>query len=429
MVHAAMSKKDIKKISVGRPSAAAAAAAGESDSKVHWGHENVLNLVAKVKDHWDDFSLGVRKKKFIWTDIAYELSREGFHVTGIDCDRKWRNLKIRYLAVLEKHETGEKSGHRIDYFDSIHSFLKDDEDTIAYLLRRKQQPFPKQEKSSAYEDEEFSETSAEGGMEWTEKSVQLLLDLLLEFRDAFTNKEGGHADDTVWEAISEQMKLEGHKPGPEQCRRKWSYLVSNFHQQKAEAEAKGSVPLWPYYTRVRNLITQIGIPEPITDVDTYTPIKRRSRGTRVSPRKRMKFIKQEIQDPEYVLPTQEEDEEEDIFLASTSNEPTFKSPRTKVKASSYLLPSEIQEVCDRLDRVEENMAVCRRLEHLEARLDDVSQQQQAQSETNLLLTQVLSELSRLSHAITNRYNTQTSTDPTDLSTGITIVVPHSQQLP
>lgn len=65
-----------------------------------------------------------------------------------------------------------------------------------------------------------------------------------------------------FQAVSEQMQLEGHKPGPEDCQRKWGNLASKFHQQKAEAEAKGSVPLWPYYTRVRNLVTQIGIPEP-----------------------------------------------------------------------------------------------------------------------------------------------------------------------
>lgn len=36
-------------------------------------------------------------------------------------------------------------------------------------------------------------------MEWTEKSVQLLLDLLLEFRDGFSSKDGDQADATVWE--------------------------------------------------------------------------------------------------------------------------------------------------------------------------------------------------------------------------------------
>lgn len=36
-------------------------------------------------------------------------------------------------------------------------------------------------------------------MEWTEKSVQLLLDLLLEFRDGFSCKDGDEADATVWE--------------------------------------------------------------------------------------------------------------------------------------------------------------------------------------------------------------------------------------
>lgn len=54
----------------------------------------MLKLVARVKDHWNEFSWGVRKKKYIWADIAEELVTDDFHVTGVDCDRKWRNLKV-----------------------------------------------------------------------------------------------------------------------------------------------------------------------------------------------------------------------------------------------------------------------------------------------------------------------------------------------
>lgn len=142
----------------------------------------------------------------------------------------------------------------------------------------------------------------------------------------------------------------------------------------------------------------------------------------------MRLIKREIEDPLENDPMNVDDDE-DMFLASTSNESPGSMSRTRLKTRCSLLPSELQEVCDRLDRVEENMAICRRLDQMEARLDDVAQHQQAQNETNILLSQVLSELSRLSHVLTNRYQTQSTTDSTDLSTGITIVVPHSQHMP
>lgn len=44
--------------------------------------------------------------------------------------------QIRYLAVLEKRLNGEKTAHRIDYFEGIHSFLKDDPGVLTYLEER-----------------------------------------------------------------------------------------------------------------------------------------------------------------------------------------------------------------------------------------------------------------------------------------------------
>lgn len=94
-----------------------------------------------------------------------------------------------------------------------------------------------------------------------------------------------------------------------------------------------------------------------------------------------------------------------------------------------ILPSEVKEICQRLERIEENMTICHRLDRLEAKLDDVGQQRETQLQTNALLNQILSELSRLSHTLSTRYHHQESgQDPTDLGSGITIVVPHSQHL-
>lgn len=88
-------------------------------------------------------------------------------------------------------------------------------------------------------------------------------------------------------------------------------------------------------------------------------------------------------------------------------------------------PGDIREVCQRLENIEENMAICRRLDHLEAKLDTTTEQRRAQQQTNALLGQVLTELSALRRTLSTHHAHK---DPTDLSSGITIVVPQSQQL-
>lgn len=105
------------------------------------------------------------------------------------------------------------------------------------------------------------------------------------------------------------------------------------------------------------------------------------------------------------------------------------SARSPNLLDGAVTPGELQEVCLRLERLEENLAISRRLERLEARLDDAAQQREAQHQTNALLSQVLSEISRLSRTLTNRFSSQaTVQESTDLGSGITIVVPHSQHL-
>lgn len=57
------------------------------------------------------------------------------------------------------------------------------------------------------------------------------------------------------------MKLEGYQPGPEHCKQKWASLALDFQHHKAEAEATGTVPLWPYYIRVRHVMNLVGLPK------------------------------------------------------------------------------------------------------------------------------------------------------------------------
>lgn len=83
-------------VAVGR-SVAPVAVQLDRDGRLYWGHDNVMSLVTKVGEHWEEFRHGIRKKKYIWKEIAEELAHEGFPCTGEDCDRKWRNLKVLIL--------------------------------------------------------------------------------------------------------------------------------------------------------------------------------------------------------------------------------------------------------------------------------------------------------------------------------------------
>ncbi|XP_042223069.1 uncharacterized protein LOC121867269 [Homarus americanus] len=228
------------------------------------------------------------------------------------------------------------------------------------------------------------------------------------------------------QTVSEQMKMEGHQPGPEQCKRKWANLATGFHHHKSEAEATGTCPLWPYYTKVRHVMNLVGLPPP--DAEAGNRRKRRMKGTRNSPKKKIqRYFKQEVEDYDDGLldePVKDMDE---------NMEPSTSAPGGSVRLTSEqnatVLPGDVKEICQRLEHIEENLAVCRRLDRLEAKLDDAAKQREAQRHTNSLLTQVLSELSRLSRTLSSRYLHQgTGHDQTDLGAGITIVVPHNQHL-
>lgn len=151
---------------------------------------------------------------------------------------------------------------------------------------------------------------------------------------------------------------------------------------------------------------------------------------RSSPKKKkQRFFKQEVEDidDEYTdEPSEEMLEMREPPVTASMASGSARSPNL---LDGAVTPGELQEVCLRLERLEENLAISKRLERLEARLDDAAQQREAQHQTNALLSQVLSEISRLSRTLTNRFSSQaTVQESTDLGSGITIVVPHSQHL-
>ncbi|XP_066951709.1 uncharacterized protein [Macrobrachium rosenbergii] len=386
----------------------------EKEVRIQWLHFHVQKLVSLVGERWSDFQNSVKKKKFIWKEIATSLSVDGFNVSGKECDRKWRNLKIRYLALREKQMNGMKPGFRVDYYNSIHSFLKDDPATQAYLQQRCSNSI-KIKCQKDVDKDDLSEMANNGTMVWTDRSIDLLIKLLLEFKDWFSDKESDRDDRTLWEAISEQMKLEGHRPGPEECHHKWNSLVSTYKYHKSEAEATGTLPLWPYYTRVRHILNNINVP--LEDQESQNSLKRRKKGRTFQAKKpKISHIKQEVDSMD--------EDVTDRSVEMDTDHPLYISGMEADERAPSSLPSEIQELCVRLDRIEENLGVCRRLERLEEKIDVGREQREIQHQTNTLLNEILSELSRLNRNLSTRQQGPNQ-ESGDLSSGITIVVPDS----
>ena len=70
--------------------------ASSDKGKLCWQNAKVQQLVNLVREQWSNLQKGQRKKKFVWKEIGTALSGDGFTVSGLDCDRKWRNLKVRF---------------------------------------------------------------------------------------------------------------------------------------------------------------------------------------------------------------------------------------------------------------------------------------------------------------------------------------------
>lgn len=72
-------------------------AGGQDDFK--WTHDSVMLLCSLYLARKEQFLSGAVKKRDLWTDIAQELTREGFSATCIACEKKWHNLIATYKKV------------------------------------------------------------------------------------------------------------------------------------------------------------------------------------------------------------------------------------------------------------------------------------------------------------------------------------------
>ncbi|ROT84720.1 hypothetical protein C7M84_022065 [Penaeus vannamei] len=149
----------------------------EADPEFHWGRRQILSLIAKVEDFFEDFYDGTKKKKMIWKAVAERMRAEGHNCTGAECDKKWRNLKGTYVKVLQKQIHGDTS-YRFEYFDALHHILGKEIDPLG-MREQAMSRGPEEELHGAAD---YHEITVDGNFVWAEAAVHLLLDLVLEHR-------------------------------------------------------------------------------------------------------------------------------------------------------------------------------------------------------------------------------------------------------
>ncbi|XP_045592900.1 uncharacterized protein [Procambarus clarkii] len=323
-------------------------------AEFHWGRRQVHTLISKVEEFFEDFYDGTKKKKFIWNAVAKRMQEEGFNCTGSECDKKWRNLKGTYVKVLQKQIHGDNS-YRFEYFDSLHHILGKEIDPLGMREQAMTSgAVPQPENKMMPMD--YNDLVVDEGFVWTNLAVHLLLDLIQEHRDDFLSPST--YIDEIWEEVAQQMTLEGHAVHSKQCQHKWLNLQEGLRFYQMEAETTGSISLWAFYTRVRDIVNSM-------NVATNVPI-----------------------DCKPVL-------ESGGTLGLTRNLGRGRPETRRVVRAGKDLGGQDRSILDRVQELEASLSIDRRLEHLESRAESDRMQRDAYKQTNVVLKQILSELRRI----------------------------------
>ena len=72
---------------------------GPEDFK--WHRESVMLLISLYQAKKSQFTSGFVKKRDLWSEIASEMSLQGFSVSMIACEKKWHNLCATYRKLKE----------------------------------------------------------------------------------------------------------------------------------------------------------------------------------------------------------------------------------------------------------------------------------------------------------------------------------------
>ncbi|RXG60916.1 hypothetical protein Avbf_02906 [Armadillidium vulgare] len=217
--------------------------ASDEEGSGRWPPEAIDSLIKHTKVYWKDLQDGLRKKKDIWEDICMAMVSEGHIVTSSECNKKFRNMKLRYFYVLERTLLGDSSNIRIEYFDDLDEMLANDPETISYLERnlKSQIDGDLSEEGTIVMEEPCIDNFVDDDSVWSDAAVHLLLD--------YPQRN-----------LREQMHQHGYMFDENQCRKKWHSMVKKFNECKFVVDTTGVLPIWPYFTRVRHILKIVKIP-------------------------------------------------------------------------------------------------------------------------------------------------------------------------
>lgn len=332
-------------------------------SDYQWSRDKVLTLISSVEEFFDDFYDKSLKKKYIWNNVANHMSEKGYTCTGLACDKKWRDLKNSYGHALQQQREGNTSSE-FEYFEALHHILGQEiePDTSEQRITLEEEP-------DFTEAEEFKDLTNDDGFHWDGIEVNLLLDCITEFQDAFATPDTDL--NTVWEDIAGQMSHVGEEVTSEQCQRKWLSLEEGFRVHQAQAEATGVVPLWAHYTRIGEVAEAVS-------VRTTFQIEKTIR------------VKSQLE-------LCSKNSQRDASSAKTSRKSSQRNSSPSKSARPRV--GRAQGVLARVKHIESSLSVRQRLERLEARVEASRQQRETTRRTNALLAQVLAELRRINGAL------------------------------
>jgi len=108
-----------------------------NDVTGEWSHKQVLLLIELFREHHDemvhrnDHKDSRSTKKTVWGKIAAAMKASGYPtVTWTSCDKKFRNLMIRYRKILDHHNKSGRGRKKWVYFDLLHDIYADSPATV-----------------------------------------------------------------------------------------------------------------------------------------------------------------------------------------------------------------------------------------------------------------------------------------------------------
>uniref|UniRef100_A0A336MSH5 CSON005055 protein n=1 Tax=Culicoides sonorensis TaxID=179676 RepID=A0A336MSH5_CULSO len=84
-----------------------------------WKDHEVKSLIQAYKLHVDDFSNHTIKVLDVWNSISDELKKQGVNKSGVECDKKWRNLKSAFKKIYCDEERTEESKYQWDFYEEL----------------------------------------------------------------------------------------------------------------------------------------------------------------------------------------------------------------------------------------------------------------------------------------------------------------------